>query len=80
MLLHPDPVAEQRPAGERGGRVDGQHGDPQVTLPVGRDQRPGEGGLTHAGGTGQAEHPGPASPRGQFTQHRAEFRRTVLDQ
>ncbi|MPM13864.1 hypothetical protein SDC9_60224 [bioreactor metagenome] len=32
VLLHPDPVAEHRATGERGGRVDRQHADP---LPAG---------------------------------------------
>ena len=36
VVLHPHPVAEQRPAGERRGRVDREHADP-VPLPA---QRP----------------------------------------
>ena len=34
VLRHPHPVAEQRAAGERRGRVDGQHADP-LALPAG---------------------------------------------
>ena len=38
MVLHPHPVAEQRAAGERGGRVDRQHADPVALGPVGAHQ------------------------------------------
>ena len=34
VLGHPDPVAEQRAAGERRGRVDGEHADPLARLAV----------------------------------------------
>ena len=36
VLLHPDPVAEQRAAGERRGRVDGEHADPLARLAAAR--------------------------------------------
>ena len=51
VVLHPHPVAEQRAAGERRGRVDRQHADPLARGPVGRGparrsrwtcRRPGE--------------------------------------
>ncbi len=35
VVLHPDPVAEQRAAGERRGRVDGEDADPAVARAVG---------------------------------------------
>ena len=36
VVLHPDPVAEQRAAGERRGRVDGEHADPLARRPRAR--------------------------------------------
>ncbi len=60
VVLHPDPVAEDRSAGERAGRVDGQHADPFA----GRSQRPYQlvcgGRLADAGRAGQADRPRPS--------------------
>ena len=38
VVLHADPVAEDRPAGERAGRVDGEHADPAARFPERADQ------------------------------------------
>ena len=48
VVLHPDPVAEQRPAGERAGRVDREHADPLAPGPQTPDQRGGRRRLADA--------------------------------
>ena len=40
VILHPHPVTEQRAAGERRGRVDREHADPQPGGPVGATSAP----------------------------------------
>lgn len=45
MGSHPDSVTEQRATAVGRGRIDGEHRDPQATLPIGADRRglPGPG-------------------------------------
>ena len=47
--LHPDPVAEDGAAGERGGWIDSEDADGLFPLPEGGDQRIDEGALPGAG-------------------------------
>ena len=54
VLAHPDPVAEQRAAAERAGRIDGQHGHPPARRAIPADQRGGEGRFPDPGWTGEA--------------------------
>jgi hypothetical protein len=64
--VHPDPVAEQRPAAAPPGRVDGEHGDSQLVLLVGAqpaDQFVGERGLARTAGPGDAEDRDPPGGR-----------------
>ena len=65
VVLHPDPVAEQRAAGERRRRVDGQHADPLPALAVARaTSADGRGRLADAGRPGQADDVGAARRSG----------------
>ena len=64
--VHPDPVAEQRAAALAAGRVDGDHGDPELVLLV--DPEPahelvGQRRLAGAAGAGDAEHRHRRAPR-----------------
>ena len=63
MVLHPDPVAEQRPAGERRGRVDRQHADPLA--PARAAPRPARGRrrLADPGRAGEPDDLGRAGVR-----------------
>jgi len=84
VLLHPHPVAEQRAAGERGRRVDGEHRDPAaLALLINAraeraHQRAGDGGLPRARRAGQADHAGAGPRRLQVPQHRTCACVTVL--
>ena len=65
--VHPDPVAEQRPAALAPGRVDGDHGHAQLVLLVDAEaahQLVGERGLAGPAGAGDAEHGGVAARGG----------------
>ena len=80
VVLHPDPVAEQRPAGERRGRVDGQHADPQVLARNARTSALVEVDLPTPGEPVRPmTWPVPASGA-QRRHDLAELRRGVLDQ
>jgi hypothetical protein len=80
VVLHAHPVAEDGPAGERAGRVDGEHAHP-VTL---RAQRPDQlvrgGRLAHAGRAGQADDLRPAGVRRERRRHLRQQLVTRLDQ
>ena len=65
VVLHPDPVAEDRAAGERAGRVDGEHADPMPAGAKRPDQLVGGGRLAHSRRAGQADDLGPAGVRGE---------------
>jgi hypothetical protein len=61
--VHPDPVAEQRPAAAPPGRVDGDHGDAQLVLLVHAEpshQLVRQRGLAGAAGAGDPQHGGGA--------------------
>ena len=58
VVLHPDAVAEQRTAGERGRRVDGEHADPLARLPERPHERRRRRRLADTGRAGQARAPG----------------------
>ena len=58
VVRHPDPVAEQRTAGERRRRVDGEHADAVPGGPVGGDERVGRRRLADAGRPGDADDVG----------------------
>ena len=80
VVLHPDPVTEQRAAGERGRRVDGQHTDPLAARPEGSHQRVGRRRLADARGAGETDDGGPPAVRRQGRHRLAQHRRRVLDQ
>ena len=65
VVLHPDPVAEDRAAGERAGRVDGEHADPVPGRAQRPDQLVGGGRLADPGRAGQPDHLGAARVRRQ---------------
>ncbi len=57
--VHPDPVAEQRSPAAPAGRVDGEHGDPQLVLLVAPEpahQLVGQRRLARPPGAGDAQH------------------------
>ena len=80
VVLHPHPVAEQRAAGERRGRVDREHADPLALLAELGHQRVGRGRLAHAGRAGDADDLRVAGVRAERRHHLAQQRRLVLDQ
>ena len=55
VVLHPDPVAEQRAAGERRRRVDGEHADPLAARAEGADEGVRRRRLAHARAAGEAD-------------------------
>ena len=55
MALHPDPVAQDRAAGEGGGRIDGEDADRLFLFPEGGDQGVDEGALSRPGGAGDPD-------------------------
>ena len=55
VLAHAHPVSEQGAPGERGGRVDRQHGDRVAPLSHRLEQRAGQGRLAGAGRTGDPD-------------------------
>ena len=55
VVLHPHPVAEQRAAGERRGRVDRQHADPLARRPQRGDERRRRRRLADAGRPGEPD-------------------------
>ena len=70
VILHPDPVAEQRAAGERRGRVDGEHPDPQTERAVGAHERAGHRRLPDARRAGQPDDAGVTRVRRDRAHHR----------
>ncbi len=80
MLLHPDPVAENRPAAEGAARVDRHdpHGTP--ASPVARDQAADQGALAGPGRTGDAEDRRASGSREEVGQDRLPLGRPFLDQ
>ena len=75
--VHPDPVAEQRPAAAPVGRVDGQHRHPQLVLLVGAeppDQLVGQRRLARPAGPGDTEHRDPPGRRGRDQRLAVRFR------
>jgi hypothetical protein len=80
VVLHPDPVAQDRPAGERAGRVDREHADPLALAAVGAHQLVGQRGLAHAGRAGQPDDLGLAGVRGQRRGDLGQARVAVLDE
>jgi len=74
VLLHPDPVAEQRAAGERRARVDGEHRDPAADLAERAQQGAGDSGLAGPGRAGQADDPGTARIRQKVLDDRTDPR------
>ena len=71
---HPDPVTEQRAAGERRGRVDREHGHPLPGRPERSHQPIGDRRLAHAGRAGQPDHASLAGVRGRCAQHCLQYR------
>ncbi len=80
VVLHPHPVAEQRAARERRGRVDREHADPLVGRAQRLHQRVGRGGLADARRAGDADDLGVPGVRREAGHHLAQQRRGVLDQ
>ena len=64
VVLHPHAVAEDRPAGERRRRIDGEHGHLLALLAEVRDQRRGQRRLAGSGRAGQPDRVGVAGERG----------------
>ena len=80
VILHADAVTEQRPAGEGGRGVDGQHPHARALVAVRPDERAGDRRLPGAGRARQADHARVARQRREFLHDRAEPRGPVLDQ
>lgn len=80
MVRHPDPVPEERAAGERRRRVDGEHGDPLALPPVGGDERRRRRRLADTGGSGQPDDAGVPRQGRQRRHHLAQLRRRPLHQ
>src|SRR5213080_2121061 len=80
--FHPDPVAEQRPTGERAGRIHGHDADGEVTGAEPLDQRFREGALPRSRGAGDADPPRAAAPEQpvRMRQHPLEPVALVLDE
>ena len=74
MVLHPDPIAEDRPTGERAGRINRQYADPVALLAEGAHQLVGEGGLSHTGRAGQPDDLGTPGGRDSGNQGLGQFR------
>jgi hypothetical protein len=80
VVLHPHPVTEDRAAGERAGRVDGEHADAQSLRPVGAHQLVGQGRLADAGRPGQPDHLGLTGVPGQGGRDLRQALVAVLDE
>src|SRR5207249_9612789 len=80
--LHANAVAEERAAGKRTRRIDGDHGDLAAALPVGPHQLFGEGALPGSGRAGDADALRAALPNAfvNFRQYTFEPVALVLDQ
>ena len=63
QTLHADPVTEQRPAGERRGRIDTEDADRLAAPPALLRQAIDESALAGARRTGDADDPGPSGRR-----------------
>ena len=79
VVLHPHPVAQQRAARERRGRVDRQHAHALARLAQLADQRVGGGGLADPWRPGDAHDLRLPGVRRQGRHHLAQLRRLVLD-
>src|SRR5690606_38435047 len=77
---HPDPVAEDRPAGERARGVDRDHGDAPALLAPAGDERVGERRLAAARRAGDAYHGGPAGAGAQEPQELGAALAALLDE
>ena len=78
--VHPDPVTQQRAAGPPPGRVDREHGHPQLVLLVGAqpaDQLVGQRGLARAARSGDPEHGHPPGHRGGGQRGTVRLRHTA---
>ena len=80
VVLHPHPVAEQRAAGERRGRVHREDADALAGRAQLADQRRGRRRLADPGRAGDADDLGVAGVRRERGHHLAQQRRLVLDQ
>ena len=81
VLLHADAVAEQRAAGERRRRVDGEHARPAAPAPAWRDdERGGRRRLADARRAGDADDAAPARRRGELAPSAPDLGRAVLDE
>src|SRR2546422_798719 len=80
--FHPDPVAEQRPTGERAGRIHGHDADGEVTGAEPLNQRFRERALPRPRGAGDADPPRAAAPEQpvRMRQHPLEPVALVLDE
>ena len=77
--LHPDPVAEERAAGDRAGRVDRDHRHGPAGRPDLGDERRDEGRLARPGRTGDADEVGAPGAWVELAQRGLGDRRAVLD-
>ncbi len=68
VVLHPDPVAEDRSSRERAGRIDGEDRHFVAVSTDQRDELVGEGALAGAGGTGESDHVGVPGARIQLAE------------
>src|SRR4051794_26327319 len=80
VVLHAHAVAEQRPAGERGRRVDREHADPLAGLTERAHERRRRRRLADTRGTGEPEHLGVPGVRGEGGRDLAQRGAGVLDQ
>ena len=79
VVHHPDPVTEDRAAGVRRRRVDGQDADPASALPPLPDQRADERRLAAARRPGDADDVRPLARREELRQQLADGRVAALD-
>ena len=79
MVSLPHAVAEEGPAGEGTGGIDGDHADGLAPLPKVVGQCVGEGGLSPSGGPGNADPPGGSRGGEQDLEDLAALRAAVLD-
>jgi hypothetical protein len=80
VLLHADPVAQDRAAGERAGRVDGEHAHPVPLFAQLGDERVGGRRLAHARRAGQPHHLRPAGVRRERGGHLGQQLVAVFDE
>jgi hypothetical protein len=63
QVAHADAIAEDRATGERRGRIDGEDSNGTAARPSDQRERPREGALAAAGGTGDADDLGTPGAR-----------------